>query len=178
MSWIQTANNYKLDFLNPDPSQICIDDIAAGLSNVPRWAGQLKQFYSVAEHSCLMETLYSGMTENPDPEVSMALLLHDATEAYMCDIPRPLKELLPDYRIIESRLNIMIHLRFGIPMTPGIIETVKELDNRSLVTEAKIRGLELNGLSNIPMFDIFPLRYLSPEQAKKQFMYQWKKACM
>lgn len=133
MTWISTMSGRKIDFLAPDPEQIHIEDIAAGLAAMPRWCGQT-QFqdeavhYSVAQHSCLCSDFC--------PEHALAALLHDAAEAYMGDCPRPLKQLLGGaWRECEERLQQAIFTRFGLP--PEIPAAVKAVDDRMLMTERR-----------------------------------------
>jgi len=78
-SFIQTYSGKRIDFENPDPDQIDIVDIAHGLSNLCRFSGQSKYFYSVAQHSFYVSLVCK--------ENKLQALLHDATEAYMADVP-------------------------------------------------------------------------------------------
>ena len=105
MSWILTASARHFDYLDPRPDDIYILDIAQGLANECRYAGQARHFYSVAQHAWLTSQIV-------DPEYALEALLHDASEAYCKDIPRPLKELLPDYREIEARVDGTIRATF------------------------------------------------------------------
>ena len=81
MSYIATSTEKHIDFVNITPDQICIEDIARGLSNECRFAGQLESFYSVAQHSVYVSQIVP-------PEYALEALLHDAAEAYIKDIPR------------------------------------------------------------------------------------------
>jgi uncharacterized protein len=187
MSWILTASNKQIDFLNPDPNQITIEDIATGLSNQPRFAGQLSTFYSVAEHCIIMERLFIQL-HNPDEgkgergwvgKVSRAILLHDATEAYMCDVPTPLKNLMPDYLMIEDRLNNRIRDKFKISYGPGVQNQVKKYDLIMLKNEALARGTETHWLSDekykdVPVIPNFGLYRLHPNFAKELFLKRWE----
>ncbi|MCU6454329.1 hypothetical protein LPN01_09580 [Sphingomonas sp. A2-49] len=95
------------DLLDPWGSQFTIEDIAHGLSNTCRYAGQCNAFYSVAEHS--WHTSYIV------PEhLRFAALMHDAAEAFIGDVTRPLKSLLPDYKQIERGVEDAIAARFRI----------------------------------------------------------------
>ena len=95
------------DLLDPAGSAFTIQDIAHGLSHTCRYAGQCSGFYSVAEHSWHTSFLV--------PEhLQLAALMHDAAEAFIGDVTRPLKSLLPDYKRIERVIEHAIAARFGI----------------------------------------------------------------
>lgn len=101
-----------LDLRNPAPADIHLGDIARGLSRAPRFAGQTDVPLSVAEHCLLCEDLARGY--DLTPRARLAVLLHDAAEAYICDIPAPLKILLPDYTRIEARIMRAVAARFDL----------------------------------------------------------------
>ncbi len=98
MSYISTFTGKHFDFINITMDDICIEDIAQGLSNECRFAGQINQFYSVAQHSVYVSQIVP-------PEYALEALLHDASEAYCKDLPSPLKALLPDYKVIEKGIQ-------------------------------------------------------------------------
>jgi hypothetical protein len=142
MTWISTANGHKIDFLNPEPSEIEIDDIAAGLAAMPRWAGQTLYrgepcHYSVAQHSWHVSIAVAE--EYPDsPRLALMALLHDATEAFMGDCPRPLKNLLgPTWNVIELRLLVAIFNRYGLTLDRELAPQIKRVDDRMLMTERR-----------------------------------------
>jgi len=134
--WMQSYTGKQFDPLNPDPALIDIDDIAHALSNICRFGGHSSRFYSVAEHSVLVaEELWNL---HHDADLALAGLLHDAAEAYLGDIPRPLK-YRPEfafYRKAEARLEQMIAERFGLVFDVGVNE-VKRIDNAILADEAR-----------------------------------------
>lgn len=115
MHYLLTASGKKLDILAPKPEQIDLLDIAKALAKECRYAGHCKGHYSVAQHSTLASRIVSKANR-------LEALLHDATEAYLKDIPRPLKLLLPEYREIEHRLDLVIRTRFALPeeMSPEV----------------------------------------------------------
>ena len=100
-------NNY-FNFLAPDESIISIGMIARALSRICRFGGHTKQFYSVAQHCVLASHLV-------EPQHALAALLHDAAEAFVGDMPSPLKRLCPEYRAIEKRVHQSIFTKFGLP---------------------------------------------------------------
>lgn len=128
MSWLLTHTGKHLDLIDPQPDMIDLIDIAHGLANECRYAGQCLHYYSVAQHSELASRIVP-------PEYAWEALLHDATEAYLKDIPRPLKLLLPDYRAVESRLDGVIRHRFGLLPNPSA--QVKYADLVLLATERR-----------------------------------------
>lgn len=109
---IGTASGNRIDLIDPKPEQIDIQSIAAGLSKICRYGGQCTYFYSVAEHSIHCARLAEA--ENQPLDVMKAVLLHDAAEAYLGDIVKPLKIALPDYAKIEARMEDVISERFNV----------------------------------------------------------------
>jgi len=129
---IRTFTGKYFDFTVMDPDTICIEDIAHALSNMPRFSGHTPKFYSVAQH-CVNACLLA-----PEHE-SLDALLHDATEAYMLDIAKPLKNLLPDYSALEKKLEKVIAHKFQVFAMN--FPTVKGID-------AYLLEREFNGIIN------------------------------
>jgi|SRR6187549_2503943 len=127
MSWILTHSGKKVDPFNPNPNDIVISDIIHALSNICRFSGHTRRFYSVAEHSIFV-------SQHVDEEFKLTALLHDAAEAYLLDVPTPIKQLFPAYKEAEDRMLEIIMKKFG-GLWP-IPEAVKQEDERMLATEA------------------------------------------
>lgn len=125
-NWMQTFTGRQFWPLDPRPEEIDIDDIAVALSRACRYAGHCERFYSVAEHSVLVSQVVP-------PSDALAGLLHDATEAYLVDIPRPIKPFLVGYKDIEHRLWEVIAERFDV--LPELPASVKTADNAVLLAE-------------------------------------------
>jgi hypothetical protein len=124
--WMQTFTGRRFYPLSPRAADIDAADIAHALSLLCRYGGHVDRFYSVAEHCVLMSRAVP-------PEDALAALLHDATEAYIVDVPRPLKRQLPGYREIEQAVWHAIAVRFGLDL--ALPASVHEADNRILLTE-------------------------------------------
>lgn len=152
---IRTNSGNYFNYLDLENNTIKIEDIAASLSKIPRWLGHTNTFYSVAQHCCWCHDNINN------PELKLDALLHDATEAYLSDIPSPLKKLLPDYQKIENRLHKVIAEFYGThyPLHPEI----KKVDLRALEVE-----WDNIKISNNPHVD-----YWSPETAEQEFLIRF-----
>lgn len=125
-SWMQTFTGQKFYPLDPNPTEVDPIDIAHGLSLLCRYNGHVDRFYSVAEHCVLMSRTVT-------PKHALWALLHDATEAYVGDMIRPLKHHMPAYRDVEDRVMAAIAARFGL--AGAMPAEVKDADSRILLTE-------------------------------------------
>lgn len=166
-AWIQTYTGRKINVFAPNPRDIKILDIAHALSNICRFTGHCRQFYSVAEHSFYV-------SEMVDSKYALQGLLHDAAEAYLCDVPRPIKPNLLNYKEIEDRLTSIIFARFGLD--PKIPQPVKIQDARLCLTEGhylmpSIKEWELAKVYK-PIFN-FNFELWSPKVAKRAFIYRF-----
>lgn len=123
---IRTFTGLYIDVFNPTPDMICIEDIAHGLSNVCRFAGQIPEFYSVAQHSVVVHNYVNK-------EHRLQALLHDASEAYLGDMPSPIKRKLPEYKKVEENLMKVISEKFDFDH--NLHPSVKEADKKVLEKE-------------------------------------------
>lgn len=129
-AWIQTFLGLAFFPLDPRCEDIFIKDIAHALSNQCRFTGHVKRFYSVAEHCWRV----SGMCK---PEDALWGLLHDASEAYVVDVPRPIKRMpgMEVYRAVEKNVMKFVAQRFGLP--PDEPASVERADKIMLAIEAR-----------------------------------------
>lgn len=111
MSWILTHSGRQFDLTSPTAAMISPVDIAHALSNLCRFNGHTRTHYSVAQHSMLVSSLV------PEQHKLVALL-HDATEAYIGDMTRPLKAIMPGFRIAEEIIWQAICDRFNLDPVP------------------------------------------------------------
>ena len=128
MSEIMTRSHIMFDPLNPNPALIEITDIAHSLSMLCRANGHFKSFYSVGQHciNCAREAAARGYSRR----VQLACLLHDASEAYLSDVTRPVKQELPRYREIEEPLQDTIWLKYlGTPLSGEENRQVFQIDD-------------------------------------------------
>lgn len=130
--WIETHTGTAFYPLDPIPEEIKIEDIAHALSYICRFNGHCDQFYSVAQHSLNVqrELRERGYSE----EIQLFGLLHDASEAYICDIPRPIKPYIEGYFKTEEKLMNAIIERYGIK--DMYWAEVKPIDDDMLCYEA------------------------------------------
>ena len=122
---------------DPQSEDVNIEDIAHGLSLICRYAGQCKHFYSVAQH-CL--NVCKDLKDlGYDKNIQLYGLLHDATEVYISDLPKPFKVTIPEYNKAEERIEEAILQRFNLPpYNETLKQIIKISDNEVLYNEAKV----------------------------------------
>jgi 5'-deoxynucleotidase YfbR-like HD superfamily hydrolase len=146
-AWQRMLSGRRLDLLDPTPMDIEIADIAHGLAFVARWNGQTRGDwpYSVAEHSLLVEQIFSCAISR-EPKWQLAALLHDAPEYVIGDMISPVKSAVgAGYGEMDARLTAAIHLRFGLPavLPSPIKQAIKTADKISAWLEAvEIAGFD------------------------------------
>ncbi len=164
---IQTISGRYFFFENPETHYFGIEEIAHALSQVCRYNGHTKAFYSVAQHSVLVSYVV------PAP-LALIGLMHDASEAYLGDVTKPLKRLLPEYQVIEEKVEAAIAKQYGLPhpMPPE----VRFADLVLLMTEKRDLmpvGMGTTDTENWPQ-GIAPLPAviwpMGPEQAREYFL--------
>lgn len=140
-AWQRMLSGRRLDLLDPTPVDIEIEDIAHGLAFVARWNGQTHGdfAYCVAEHSLLVETLYTRLCPGAPVRWQLAALLHDAPEYVIGDMISPVKAAVgPSYTVLDDRLTAAIHIRFGLPaaIPASVKKQIKRADRISAWMEA------------------------------------------
>jgi hypothetical protein len=174
--YIQTASGRRFNPLEPDPGEIEIGDIARALANLCRFGGHARAYYSVAQHSCLVSDLVAE--RGGDSVAALWALLHDASEAYLVDLPHPLKhrsELGRLYAAAEDRLQAAICERFELPAEPPPL--VKQVDRALLATERRDLSAvawhwpELDGFEPLD----FQIEPWPPERAMQEFLARYER---
>ena len=162
---ILLSSGHYFDLLDPAASRFTLGDIATGLGNTCRFAGQCDGFYSVAEHCWHASFLVPA-------NLAFAALMHDAAEAFVGDVTRPLKSLLPAYREIESRIDGVIADRFALADLCRH-RLVKEADVRMLAREQQVlmpaHADEWTILSGVDVPDVTIGRW-SPHEATRNWL--------
>ena len=129
--WMETFSGRQVYPLMPDSADVCLEDIAHALSMLCRFTGHSKVFYSVGQHSVLVSQVCQ-------PEHALIGLLHDATEAYLGDMGRPLKSCLPAYKSLESVWALFIGHHFKLGSDLQLLPPdVKQADEILLATERR-----------------------------------------
>lgn len=176
--WQQTYTGRVMVPANPTVDMIDIEDIAHALSLQCRFAGHIKQFYSVAEHA--LRVSYSVPIQ-----AAMYGLLHDGAEAYTVDIPTPIKRQLTGFQPIEDRLMEAIIAKFNVALSPEIRLQVKSADEFMLREEAKallnhpemLKHWEPVGLDYdhaLMNYNHLPIRPMTSEHAKTAFLARYR----
>ncbi len=145
--WIQTFTGRAFFPAQPRAEDVHIEDIAAALARQCRFGGHCQRFYSVAEH-CV------HISDAALPSGRLCGLMHDASEAYLLDIPRPIKPLLAGYRELEDALMTVIAAKYGFAWPPT--DEIKQLDAAIITDERQ---------QNMASMDVDGPRWGSPHAA-------------
>jgi len=164
---MRTASGLYVDLLNPKPESINIGDIAHSLANQCRWTGHTKEFFSVAQHSILVSRLCPT-------DLKLAGLLHDAAEAYTCDISSPLKAVLggeaSKYKQVQHQITKVIFSRYGLQSLPDPRIKIADL-GAAAIESHQLMGKLVAGLKVPYGFEGLELVPLSPSSAKAEFLW-------
>jgi 5'-deoxynucleotidase YfbR-like HD superfamily hydrolase len=173
--FIQTLSGRRVNPFDASPEDIDPADIATALSNLCRFGGHSSAFYSVAQHSAIVADLLEQQGATPDE--LMAALLHDAAEAYLGDLPHPIKhrsELGEHFKTAEKRLEAVIERRFALP---DAARRIKAIDRALLATERRTFSRvawnwpELEGVDALEL-EIEPW---PPQRAAHEFMERYER---
>jgi uncharacterized protein len=171
--YLQTVSGKWVNPLDPDPEQFDIEDIARALGNLCRFGGHCRAFYSVAQHSVIVSELVEQ--RGGDAEDVFAALMHDAAEAYLGDMPHPLKHrsaLGAAFKEAERELEAAIEAHFAIKAD---VPEIKRADRALLATERRAFSAERwrwPELEGIEALDI-ELTAMGPEEATRAFLERY-----
>lgn len=170
--WLQTYTGKKFWPMDPRAEDFDVLDIAHALANTCRYNGHCTQFYSVAEHSIIISSL-------SPPGCELWGLLHDASEAYLCDIPRPLKRHLTEFKVLEAACDKALAEAFGLPWP--IPDEVMAIDRAMLRVERRdlMIGQEFAWKTDdSPLLSVKIQRPLSPDAAEEFFLDRYQELTM
>jgi len=164
--WIRSWSGKRIDFLDLDPKEITKEDIAVGLSRECRFGNHTQPIYVVAQHCVLASYLVPS-------HLAFAALLHDASEAYLRDIPSPLKDILPGYRRIEREFEKILFKKYGVPYP--IPPEIKEVDIKLRKLESHL-FMKDSAESKKPRKDFVEIDIVpwTPDEAKEKFLQRWE----
>jgi 5'-deoxynucleotidase YfbR-like HD superfamily hydrolase len=172
---IQTVSGRWLDPLDPDPASIDIGDIAQALANQCRFGGHSRSFYSVAQHSAIVSDTCAE--RGASAAEALAALMHDAGEAYLVDLPHPLKhrsELGPAYRRAEELLEEAIRGRFDLVPQPA---EMKPVDRSLLATERRAFASMSDPWPELEGFEPLEIEIEAwdPPRARREFLERFER---
>lgn len=174
-AWIQTYTGGVFHPFNPQPEEVHILDIAHALANTCRYGGHTLRFYSVAEHCALLAAYFFA---NNDTSAARLALLHDAAEAYVMDVPSPIKPYIGGYATLEANIEVAVLERFGMFFTPpSVFERVTAADRAILHNEKTVLMAPCDKPWNLPGQPLdLPVEVagLLPDGAKGIFLSMFK----
>lgn len=149
---INTRSGERITPHDPDPDAIVLADIAHALSNLSRFAGQGREFYSVARHAVHVSREVEA--RGGSLPAQRWGLLHDASEAYFADVPAPVKRSLPGYTHAEKRFQAAVRDAFDLDLSPADEQLVDEVDaavgRYELAAHFPASGYEAPDLEYVP----------------------------
>jgi hypothetical protein len=167
---IRLRSGRYFDLADPKPDQFVLEDIAGALAKICRFGGQIDRFYSVAQH--LVLCVWQGERDGLPRRVLRTLGMHDGTEAFVGDVVKPLKIMLPAYDRIESRAWGVVVERFDLDVSPETMAAVKKIDREMLMAERKqlfsADGVKWTGEDSVRSLDIL-IDPWPPKQAELEF---------
>lgn len=169
LCWIETYTGKHIYPYDPKAEDVDIRDIAHSLSLICRYSGHCKEFYSVAQHSVLV-------MHNVSKENKLAALLHDASEAYLGDLARPIKFGMPYYKKIEGELLSVIYEKFGVNNKHCDKVEIKKADDVVLMTEARDLMFNTHGWDKPqkPLTNMI-VKPWTPKKAERMFLHYFYK---
>jgi len=171
--WIETFTGRQFWPLDPCAEDVCIEDIAHALSLLCRFNGHCKCFYSVAEHSLLCSEL--ALRQGLGRRMELLTLLHDASEAFISDVSRPVKHYVHNFKQIEDQVQQAVLSAFSIA-EPSEEEKqlIEEIDVKVLAAEAAtLMPFKNWGLPHPPT-DQVTIDALKPDDAKDSFLTRFQ----
>lgn len=178
--WIQTFTGRAFSLIEPQSGDVTIEDIAHALSMLCRFGGHVREFYSVAQHSVLVSVVVERF-QPANRALHLAALMHDASEAYLIDLPRPIKRMVgfEAYKSTEKIVEWAIRGRFDLSTDVPDVLAIKAADEMLLRTECRdlmgplhpawTRELHPDHGTTMPE-TIIPLL---PREAEALFMARW-----
>lgn len=173
-AWLQTFTGRRVSVLSPQPEEIFIEDIMPSISKQCRFNGHCNVFYSVAQH-CVLGAQFA-MYHWKSKEVAKEFLLHDATEAYMGDLIRPVKVMLPEFGVVEAGFWKAISTRFGLPLEHT--SKCQLLDNIMVTWEKRDllpNSEEWPRLPDITEYNLMPIESWTWQEAEAEYENMYRK---
>jgi|JRYH01.1.fsa_nt_gb hypothetical protein len=170
--WLQTYSGRQFWPMDPRPEEVFIEDIAHALAMQCRFAGHCLRFYSVAEHSVLLTRYFKW--RGASVTTQLWALLHDASEAYLVDVPRPVKPYLEGYRQAEAAVMAAICAKFDLPRR--MPAEVHEADSAIIGNERdNMAPCVAEWYATGPGLDGVYLRNWTPEVAELEFTAEFRR---
>jgi hypothetical protein len=169
---ICTAGGRRFNLHEPSADDVALEDIAHALAMTPRFGGHCTEFLSVAQHSILVADLVHE--QQPGARAQQVALLHDASEAYLVDMPAPIKRFLPDFKKIEDRVQAVIFEAFGLSdLAAELKPVIKAADILALQWEQRDFGPYGEWLT-VAELDYPVIEALEPGAARVAFLARFE----